>query len=60
LVQRLNTELLQVQMRLLANVVIAMWQWHATTRASTPTANALLNAVLLKLAMIKDHQATLW
>jgi hypothetical protein len=26
LVQRLNTELLQVQMRLLANVVIAMWQ----------------------------------
>jgi hypothetical protein len=38
LVQRLNTELLQGQMKLRAKVIVATRQWPMTTRASTSTA----------------------
>jgi len=55
LVQRLNTELLQGQMRLRVKVVIAKGQWPATSRASTSTASTRPGAVLLKFATSEDH-----
>ncbi|CAN5971184.1 unnamed protein product [Sphagnum jensenii] len=59
LVQRLNTELLQGQMRLHVKVVAAKRQWPATSRASTSTASTCPDAVLLKFATSEDCQATL-
>jgi len=55
LVQQLNTELLQGQMRLCAKVIATMWQWPVIARASTSTAGACPVAVLFKFAMSKDH-----
>jgi hypothetical protein len=59
LVQCLNTELLQGQMRLWAKVVAAMRQRPAIAQASTSTMGVCPGAMLLKFAMSKDHQATL-
>ncbi len=59
LVQRLNTELLQGQMKLHAKVITAMWQRPTFAWASTSTAHACINAMLLKFAMSKDRQAAL-
>ncbi len=56
LVQRLNTELLQGQMKLPAKVIAATWQQLVTIRSSTSTARARLGAVLLKFATSEDHQ----
>jgi hypothetical protein len=55
LVQRLNIELLQGQMRLGAKVIVAMRQLHAITWASTSTVGACLGTVLLKFATNEDH-----
>jgi hypothetical protein len=59
LVQRLNTELLQGQMRLRAKVIAATWQRPVTTRASTSMARARPGAMLLKFATSEDRQAAL-
>jgi hypothetical protein len=59
LVQRLNIELLQGQMRLRAKVIAATWQRLVTTRASTSTAGTHPGAVLLKFATSEDRQAAL-
>jgi hypothetical protein len=55
LVQRLNTEVLQGQMRLHAKVIAATQQRPVTTRASTSTTGARLGAMLLKFATNEDH-----
>jgi hypothetical protein len=59
LVQRLNIEVLQGQMRLCAKVIAAMRQRPVTTRASTSTIGVRLGAMLLKFAMSEDRQAAL-
>jgi len=55
LVQRLNTKLLQGQMRLRIKVVATKRQQLATSRASTSTISACPGAVLLKFAMNEDR-----
>jgi hypothetical protein len=57
LIQRLNTEVLQGQMRLRAKVIAATWQQLVITRASTLTVGARPSAVLLKFATSEDCQA---
>jgi hypothetical protein len=57
LVQLLNTELFQGQMRLCAKVVATTWQRPVTTRASTLTVGACPRAVLLKFTTSEDRQA---
>ncbi|CAK9255454.1 unnamed protein product [Sphagnum jensenii] len=59
IVHRLNTELLQGQMRLRVKVVAAKRQWPATPRASTLTTSTRPGAVLLKFVTSKDRQAAL-
>jgi hypothetical protein len=59
LVQRLNIELLQGQMRLCAKVIVATRQRPMITRASTSTIRARLNMVLFKFATNEDRQAAL-
>jgi len=59
LVQRLNTELLQGQMRLRVKVIVATRQRLATSQASTSTASTCPDAVLLKFATSEDRQAAL-
>ncbi len=59
LVQRLNTEVMQGQMRLRAKVIVDTRQRPVTMRASTLTAGARPSAVLLKFATSKDRQAAL-
>jgi hypothetical protein len=59
LVQRLNTKLLQGQMRLQAKVVIATQQWPATMRAFAVAVGARPSTVLLKFATSEDCQAAL-
>lgn len=59
LVQRLNTELLQGQMKLCAKVVTAMRQWPAIARASASAISARHGVVLLKFATNEDRHATL-
>jgi hypothetical protein len=59
LVQRLNTELLQGQMRLCAKVVAAMRQQPATGRASVPAIGVCPGGVLLKFATSENCQAAL-
>jgi len=59
LVQQLNTELLQGQMRLRVKVVAATRQQPGTSRASTLTTSTHLGAVLLKFIMSEDCQAAL-
>ncbi len=54
LVQQLNTELLQGQMRLHVKVIVAMRQRPATSQASTPTTSAHPGAMLLKFATSED------
>jgi hypothetical protein len=55
LVQRLNTELLQSQMKLRAKVVTTMWQWPTTTQAFTSVAGMRPVVMLLKFAMSENH-----
>jgi hypothetical protein len=55
LVQRLNTELLQGQMRLHVKVIAAKRQLPATSRTSTSTTSTRPNAVLLKFATSEDR-----
>jgi hypothetical protein len=55
LVQRLNTELLQGQMKLRATVIVTTRQRLATTQASTSMAGAQPGAVLFKFATSEDH-----
>jgi hypothetical protein len=55
LVQWLNTELLQGQMRLRVKVVVAKWQRPATSRTSTSTASTRPGVVLLKFATSEDR-----
>ncbi len=55
LVQRLNTKLLQGQMRLCAKVIVAMWQWLAIARAFASVIGTRPGTVLLKFAMNEDH-----
>ncbi len=59
LVQRLNIELLQGQMRLHAKVIAATWQRLVTTWVSALVAGACLNVVLFKFATNKDRQVVL-
>jgi hypothetical protein len=59
LVQRLNTKLLQGQMRLCAKVVVTTQERPAIARASTLAVGRCHNIVLLKFATNKDHQAAL-
>jgi hypothetical protein len=59
LVQRLNTELLQGQMRLRVKVVAAKRQWPMSSRASTSMASTCAGAMLLKFATSEDHQVAL-
>jgi hypothetical protein len=59
LVQRLNIELLQGQMRLCAKVVVATRQRLATAQASTSAAGGRLGAMLLKFTTNEDRQAAL-
>jgi hypothetical protein len=59
LVQRLNIELLQGQMRLRAKVVVAIRQRLVTAWASTSTVGACLDMVLFKFATNEDHQVAL-
>ncbi|CAK9876989.1 unnamed protein product [Sphagnum jensenii] len=59
LVQRLNTELLEGQMRLRVKVIAAKWQQFVTSRASTSTASACPGVVILKFATSEDRQAAL-
>ncbi|CAM6061003.1 unnamed protein product [Sphagnum tenellum] len=59
LVQRLNTEQLQGQMKLRVKVVATKRQRHATSRASTSTASTRLGTVLLKFATNEDRQFAL-
>jgi hypothetical protein len=55
LVQQLNTELLQGQMRLCAKVVVAMRQCPATMPASTLAVGARFSAMLFKFVISKDR-----
>ncbi|CAM6013093.1 unnamed protein product [Sphagnum balticum] len=55
LVQRLNTELLQSQMKLHAKVIIAMRQWPAIARASASMVGTHPNTVLLKFMPNEDR-----
>jgi hypothetical protein len=59
LVQWLNTELLQGQMRMRVKVVAAKRQQPATSRASTSMASARLSTVLLKFTTSEDCRAML-
>jgi hypothetical protein len=59
LVHRLNTELLQGQMRLRTKVVVTTRQRLATTWTSASAMGARLSAMLLKFATSEDRQATL-
>ncbi len=59
LMHQFNIELLQGQMRLRVKVVVAKQQWPATSRASTLTASARPDIVLLKFATSEDRQAVL-
>jgi hypothetical protein len=59
LMQRLNIELLQGQMRLRTKVVDATWQLHVIVWAFALAVGACPNVVLLKFTMNKDHQVTL-
>jgi hypothetical protein len=59
LVQRLNTEVLQGQMRLRAKVIAATWQRLVTTRGSTSTVGACPGAMLVKFTMSEDRQVAL-
>jgi len=57
--QRLNTELLQGQMRLRVTIVTTTRQRPTTFRASTSAASARLSVMLVQFATSKDRQATL-
>jgi hypothetical protein len=59
LVQRLNTELLQGQMRLHIKVVTTTRQRFVITRASTQIVGMHPNKMLLKFAINEDHQGAL-
>jgi hypothetical protein len=59
LVQRLNTKLLQGQMRLRTKVIAAMRQRPVTAWASTLAVGTHLSMVLLKFATNEDRQAAL-
>ncbi|CAM6021532.1 unnamed protein product [Sphagnum balticum] len=59
LVQRLNTELLQGQMRLRVKVVLVTRQYLATAWAFASVVGACPSAVLLKFTTSKDHQVVL-
>jgi hypothetical protein len=59
LVQRLNTKLLQGQMRLHTKVIAAMRQRFATARASTSMTGTRLGTMLLKFTTSEDRQVTL-
>jgi hypothetical protein len=59
LVQRLNTELLQGQMRLRVKVVAAKRQWPVTSRASTSMTSTRPGVVLFKFTTNEDHQVAL-
>jgi hypothetical protein len=59
LVQRLNTKLLQGQMKLHAKVVTAMRQQHATVQASTSMTNVRPNTVMFKIATSENRQVVL-
>ncbi len=59
LVQQLNTELLQGQMRLHAKVIVVTRQRLVITQASTSMARMRPNTVLLKFATSKDCQVAL-
>ncbi len=59
LVQRLNIELLQGQMRLRAKVIVATWQRPATMRAFGVIVGTHFDLVLLKFVTSEDRQAVL-
>ncbi len=59
LVQRLNTELLQGQMRLRAKVVATTWQPFATTQTSTSATCTCLSTMLFKFATNENYQVAL-
>jgi hypothetical protein len=59
LVQRLNTKVLQGQIKLRAKVIVATRQRPVTTQASTSTVKMRPGTVLLKFATSKDRQAAL-
>jgi hypothetical protein len=59
LVQRLNTKLLQGQMKLRAKVVAAMRQWPTATRASPLMVGTRPNTMLFKFATNEDRQIAL-
>ncbi len=59
LVQRLNTELLQGQMRLRAKVIAAMRQRPSIMRAFALTVGMHFRAVLFKFVISKDRQTAL-
>ncbi len=55
LVQRLNTKVLQGQIKLRAKVIVATRQRPVTTQASTSTVKMRPGTVLLKFATSKDR-----
>ncbi len=57
LVQWLNTQLLQSQMRLCTKVVTATRQWPTTAQASTSVMGVHPSVVLLKFATSEDCPA---
>jgi hypothetical protein len=59
LVQWLNTEPLQGQMKLRAKVIAATRQWRAIAQASTSATSMCPSVVLLKFTMSQDHQVAL-
>jgi len=59
LVQRLNTKLLQGQMKLRAKVVAAMRQWPTTMQASALMVGTRPNTMLFKFATNEDRQTAL-
>jgi hypothetical protein len=59
MVQRLNTKLLQSQMRLRVKVVAVTRQRLATSQASTSMANMHPGIMLLKFVTNEDRQAML-
>jgi hypothetical protein len=59
LVEKFNTELLQVQMTLHAKVVVTTQQWPVIAQTSTPAIGTRPGVVLLKFTRNEDRQAAL-
>ncbi len=59
LVQQVNIEMLQGQMKLHAKVIVATWQQFVIARASISAVGTCTGMVLFKFVISEDYQATL-